>query len=57
MDTEVSPPHPEYWRCGIPEQSFSEAVEADAWMRDSGAKHTTGSHPYGDGHPAEILSQ
>ena len=39
LDTEVSPPHPEFWRCGVFEQSFPEADETDARMRDHGAEH------------------
>ena len=30
LDTEVSPPHPEFWRCGILKQAFPEVAEADA---------------------------
>ena len=32
VGSEVSPPHPECWRCGVFEETFSEADEADAGM-------------------------
>ena len=32
VDTEISPPNPESWSRGIPEQAFSEGDEFDARM-------------------------
>ncbi len=57
VDTKISAQDPESWGERIHKQTFSQDTARNAGSRDTGDKHTTGSHSCNNDNPTEVYGE
>ena len=57
MDTEISPPNPEFWNTWIFEKTFPKGNEGDAGLREGRVEYADWSYPYDNGDSAKVWSE